>query len=109
MDGLYTDSCPLVKTGPYWNEKHSLDEADGLLFKENIIIPVKMRPEMLKLIYQGHFGIEKTKARARQLSTGQVCQTTQWSDLKVHYMQHIWAVGECCCDSIYDLFFDLII
>ena len=61
----HRQQTPLL-TRPYWHIRHELHEAEDLIFKEdNIIIPSKMRPEMLKLIHQGHFGIEKTKARAR--------------------------------------------
>lgn len=41
---------------------------DNLLFMDNkIIVPFKLRKEMLKLIHEGHLGIEKTKARARSI------------------------------------------
>ena len=73
--------CKLVKGGwpthlkqtpiparPYWKVRDSLHEADGLLFKDEcIVIPTKLRAEMLDTVHQGHFGIEETKARARKV------------------------------------------
>ena len=57
-----------IPARPYWNIRHSLHSANGMLFKDEcIIIPTKLRPEMLKTVHQGHFGIEKTKARARKV------------------------------------------
>ena len=52
----------------YWNIKHELSEAEGLLFKgQQLIIPQSMRETMLDLIHESHLGIEKCKARARAI------------------------------------------
>ena len=41
---------------------------DGILFfGDRIIVPLQLRPEMLKLIHESHFGVEKCKSRAREL------------------------------------------
>ena len=53
---------------PYWNIRHDLSEAKGLLFKDNkLIIPSSMRKDTLKLIHESHQGIEKCKSRARSV------------------------------------------
>lgn len=55
---------PLISE--YWNHRDEITEADGILLKgEKIIIPHKLRPYMLKCIHTGHFGVEKSKHRAR--------------------------------------------
>ena len=54
----------LVK--PYWNFRDEIGFEDGLLYKgESIIIPPKMRSEIMDRIHYSHLGIEKSKARAR--------------------------------------------
>ena len=41
---------------------------DGILFfGDSIIVPLQLRPEMLKLIHESHFGVEKCKSRALEL------------------------------------------
>lgn len=53
---------------PYWNVRDELHEADGLLLKtHSIIVPSALRPQMLALIHEGHLGIDKCRARARQV------------------------------------------
>jgi len=65
-NSLETD--PNTLTRPYWNVRHSLHEADNLLFKDEcIVISTKLRSDMLKTAHQGHLGIKKTKARARKV------------------------------------------
>lgn len=50
----------------YYKLREKIVFVDGLLFLENkLIVPLVLRSEMLKLLHQGHLGIEKTKARAR--------------------------------------------
>ena len=52
----------------YWNHRDEITEADGILLKgEKIIIPHKLRPYMLRCIHTGHFGVEKSKHRARDI------------------------------------------
>ena len=46
--------------------KISIDQ--GKLFNgEQVIIPTRMRAEMLRIIYNSHLGIEKCKCRARDV------------------------------------------
>lgn len=48
--------------------KDQIYVSDNLLFLENkMIVPTKLRVEMLKLVHEGHLGIEKTKNRARKI------------------------------------------
>ena len=50
----------------YWNIRHEVHIAENLLFiGDRLIVPVSKRKDILKLIHEGHFGIEKCKARAR--------------------------------------------
>jgi len=52
----------------YWNVRDEIHEVEGVLFKGNcIIVPLTMRPAMLQLIHEGHLGVEKCRARARQI------------------------------------------
>lgn len=45
---------------------HELSTGENLLFlNERLIVPSTMRVRMLKLLHENHFGIAKTKARAR--------------------------------------------
>ncbi|XP_037303260.1 uncharacterized protein K02A2.6-like isoform X1 [Manduca sexta] len=51
---------------PYWNCRHEIHAVKGLLLKGNsLIIPKELRPEILKMIHNGHQGIEKSKNFAR--------------------------------------------
>ena len=51
---------------PYWNVRHELSEAEGLLFNEQrVIIPRASRKNILMLIHESHLGVEKCKSRAR--------------------------------------------
>ena len=45
----------------YWNHRNELSEYDGILLKgTQIIIPLSMRNEMLIILHESHFEIEKT-------------------------------------------------
>ncbi|OWF56513.1 Transposon Ty3-I Gag-Pol polyprotein [Mizuhopecten yessoensis] len=53
---------------PYWNFREELTVINGLVFKgTRIVIPLKLRSEMLKKIHHGHLGREKCKKRASEL------------------------------------------
>lgn len=52
----------------YYKLKDDLCVENGLLFlNERVVIPTKIRKEILNDLHVGHFGIEKTKSRARQV------------------------------------------
>lgn len=51
----------------YWNLKDDIQVAEGLVFvSDRLIVPTMLRPHMLSLLHEGHLGMERCKARARQ-------------------------------------------
>ncbi|KAJ0023870.1 hypothetical protein NQD34_003769 [Periophthalmus magnuspinnatus] len=56
---------PLLKN--YWTDRATLTVKDGLLLKDTrLVIPSAMRNQVLEKIHEGHQGVVKCKARARQ-------------------------------------------
>lgn len=56
---------PLLKH--FWPERATLTVKDGLLLKDTrLVIPATMRNDVLARLHEGHQGIVKCKARARQ-------------------------------------------
>ena len=52
---------------PYLQFKEEIWESRGLIWKgDRVIVPRSLRPNILKLIHEGHLGMEKCKLRARQ-------------------------------------------
>lgn len=52
----------------YWNYRDEISVVEGILFKgERLIVPTSLRAEMLKLIHEGHLGIENCRRRAREV------------------------------------------
>lgn len=50
----------------YYTNQHEIFLDDDILFyNERIMVPFSMRPNMLKQLHEPHFGITKTKKRAR--------------------------------------------
>ena len=50
----------------YWKLQNELHHAENLILLNNhIVIPLSMKPYLLKCIHQGYMGIEKSKAHAR--------------------------------------------
>ena len=57
---------PELKT--YWNYRDEIATIDGLMFKGlKLIIPKKLRNEMLEIIHSSYLGIVKCKSRAREV------------------------------------------
>ena len=51
---------------PYATFIEELNVVDGVLLKgHRVVMPPTLRPEMLRLLHEGHLGIEKCKRRAR--------------------------------------------
>ena len=49
-----------------WNIRDEHHLAEGVIFVgEKVLIPAKLRQQMLRLIHESHMGVEKCKARAR--------------------------------------------
>ena len=52
----------------YWISRDELSVVNGLILKgDRLVIPKTMRQEILKKLHVGHFGMEKTKNRARDV------------------------------------------
>ncbi|XP_069110060.1 uncharacterized protein [Argopecten irradians] len=52
----------------YWNVRNELSVVNGIIMRNNkVVIPRKLRHDMLKKIHVGHLGIEKCRKRARQV------------------------------------------
>ena len=71
---LISDGFPDSKSStpaeliPYFQVRSELSIAEGLIFKgDKIVIPYSLQKEMKERIHMGHMGIERCKARARQL------------------------------------------
>ena len=53
---------------PFYKYRDEITAANGLLLRnERLIVPIAMRQEMRTKIHAGHLGIEKFKARAREV------------------------------------------
>ena len=56
------------ETKPYYHIKEELSVVDGIILTvDKVVVPSSMRRDMLKCIHEGHIGIEKCKARARDV------------------------------------------
>lgn len=80
----------------YWNHCYKITEADGIL------LPLKLRLYTLQCIHTGHFGVEKSKHRAkghnvlasmgRQLEDAvkncDICRTHQNANRKEPVLSH---------------------
>ena len=67
--------CPqnLIK---FWTFRDELSILDGVVLKGiRIVIPVQCRSEVLEKLHEGHFGIDRTKLRAKD--------TVYWLNINV--------------------------
>ena len=63
-----TRSSCSEKIQKYWNTRHELSIANGIVLKgDKIVIPATMRREILQQLHHSHMGMEKTKQRARSI------------------------------------------
>ena len=61
------DSCPQILR-KYWMYRDELSILDGLVLKGvRIVILEQCKNEVLEKLHEGHFGIERTKLRARDM------------------------------------------
>ena len=52
---------------PYWTFREELTVEDGLILKgTRIVIPTKKHEAILKLIHEGHLGLNKCKLHAKE-------------------------------------------
>ena len=59
--------CPQIVL-EYWNHRDELSCENGIIFKgQKLVIPASMRDEMTKAVHVGHFGIDKSVGRARDI------------------------------------------
>ena len=72
----------LTEVQKYWTFHKELTIEDGLVLKgTKIIIPNQKREEILKLIHEGHLGLNKCKMRAKE--------TVYWPDINEQLEQLI--------------------
>ncbi|KAK2173749.1 hypothetical protein NP493_849g01035 [Ridgeia piscesae] len=73
---------------PYYHFRGDITEIDGVLVKgPKVIIPKTLQGDMLKKIHEGHLGIEKRQARARQVM--------YWPNINNDIENHIGRCGTC--------------
>ena len=52
---------------PYWTFREELMIEDGIILKGTwIVVPTEKHEAVLKLIYEGHLGLNKSKLRAKE-------------------------------------------
>ena len=78
---------------PYWNVRHELSEAEGLLFKEQrVIVPRTSRRYMyiLMQIHESHLGVDKVQStgKGNRLLAGIVKRYPR-NSFKMQHMFHI--------------------
>ena len=59
---------PPANVRKYWHICDTLHFSEDIIFTySRIVVPFELQTEMFTLIHESHFGIEKCKARAREL------------------------------------------
>ncbi|GBM60184.1 hypothetical protein AVEN_273500-1 [Araneus ventricosus] len=67
QEGWPKKICLPTHLSRYWEYRHSINIQVGLLMMNSrLIIPESMRSEILKTIHEGHLGITKCHARAKE-------------------------------------------
>ena len=62
-------------------------EDDILFFDKRIVIPTLLREQILKMLHESHFGIEKTRTRARQI--------VYWPGMNADIENYIKSCSKC--------------
>ncbi|MCG8048271.1 MAG: RNase H-like domain-containing protein [Candidatus Thiodiazotropha endolucinida] len=65
----------------YWNHRDEISCENDIVFKgQKLVIPVALREDMVKAVHIGHFGIDKSVGRARDIMfwPGMTKQITQY-------------------------------
>ena len=74
---------------PYYSVRAELSVENGLLMRGcRLVIPLELRPKMLNKIHEGHLGITKCRARARQ--------SIWWPGVSLALEQKVKNCYECC-------------
>lgn len=74
--------------GAYWPERMNITLAGELLLRgQRIVIPQEMRQEILEVLHNGHQGVVKCRARARQ--------SVWWPGISVHINQLVERCDAC--------------
>ncbi|GBM38333.1 hypothetical protein AVEN_158360-1 [Araneus ventricosus] len=80
----------------YWEYRHSINIQDGLLMTNaRLIIPESMRSEILKAIHEGHLGITKCRARAKE--------SIWWPGLSTQIQRMISSCDSCIKQQVYHI------
>ena len=78
---------------PYYSVSAEISLEDGLLLRGcRIIIPSELQPEMLNKIHDGHLGIFRCRARARQ--------SIWWPGLSKQLAEKVKNCSECCKNQL---------
>ena len=109
LNGLVIDGWPNERKEcppeiiEFWNFRGDLSIEDGIIYKcHRIVVPTVLCKQMLKLIHQGHMGMEKCILRAKQavywpnitsdikqiVSQCNICQTHQKIQRKETLLPH---------------------
>lgn len=56
------------KAKPYWTFREELGYSNGILVKgEKVVVPQKLKRMVMEKLHQGHFGVQRTLSRGREL------------------------------------------
>lgn len=73
----------------YFTFRDELSVCDGIIMKgTRIVIPKDLRPDILRKLHTGHWGIERTRRRARD--------TVFWPGISTHIQKMIENCEPCC-------------
>ena len=79
---------------PYFGIRDEITEMNGILMKgERVIVPSSLRKEMKARIHEGHLGIEKCKARARE--------TMFWPGINGEMTEMVQQCSACLATTVY--------
>ena len=79
---------------PYFGIRDEITEMNGILMKgERVIVPSSLRKEMKARIHEGHLGIEKCKARARE--------TMFWPGIHGEITEMVQQCSACLATRVY--------
>lgn len=66
--GWDTKQCNSAELKIYYKLQNDIHVNNNLIFyNDRIVVPIGLRQEMLQLLHEGHFGINRTRDRARQI------------------------------------------